>query len=511
MRGQHPSIHAQRTPDKAAYIMADSGEVVSYKDLDSRTNQGAQLFRHLGLKTQDVILIFAENHARFLEVLWAAQRSGLYFTAVSWHLTAPEIDYILHDSGAKVFIASARFSAVAREVAEGLDAQKSTVRLVSLGGEISGFEAYEALRDQQPSTPISDEVAGMPMLYTSGTTGKPKGVKRPFPNDPIDLVHQGEIFFHREGFDENSVGLAAGPLYHTAPMNNTMRNQRFGGTGIVVDKFDPEELLGLIEKHGVKQLTCVPTHFVRLLKLPEQVRQKYDLSSLEIVLHTAAPCPLDVKHKMIEWLGPILFEYYGGTEGIGGTLVRSKEWLKYPGTIGKPVVGNVYAMNEDTWEEVPIGEEGVLYFDVTGNFRYHNDEAKTKSVTSPQGWRTLGDIGYVNEQGYVFLTDRKANMIISGGVNIYPQEAENRLLSHPKVVDAAVFGIPHPDFGQQVKAVVQLADSEGVGDQMEVELIEFCKMELSSIKCPRSIDFTERLPRQANGKLYKRLLQDHYL
>jgi len=506
-RGYHPSIFAQTTPHKAAYIMADSGEVVTYAELDQRTNQAAQLFRNLGVNKQDVVLIFAENHARYLEICWAAQRSGLYLTAVSWHLTAAEISYILEDSGAKLFIASTRFADVAAEVSAGVGERVSAL---SIGGAIEGFDQYEVLRDQQRSAPIPDEVAGMPMLYTSGTTGRPKGVKRPFQHDPIDLARQGEMFFYDEGFTEDSIGMAAGPLYHTAPMNNVMRNQRFGGTSVVIDKFDAEELLKIIQKYSVKQLTCVPTHFVRLLKLPKAVRESYDISSLELVLHTAAPCPKDVKYRMIEWLGPILFEYYGGTEGIGGTLVRSADWLQHPGTIGKPVIGNVYVLDETTWEELPVGEEGVLYFDATGNFTYHNDQAKTDSVTSPQGWRTLGDIGYVDSEGYVFLTDRKANMIISGGVNVYPQEAENRLLSHPKVIDVAVFGIPNTDFGQEVKAVVQLVDSAEANQETAAELISYCKQELAALKCPRSIDFEEKLPRQANGKLYKRLLQDRY-
>lgn len=506
MRKQHPCFHAQSTPSKAAYIMAESGEVVSYEQLDQRTNQAAHLFRDLGLNAKDGILIFAENHARFLELCWAAQRAGLYYTAVSWHLTESELSYILNDSGAKAFFASSRFASVAQSAARSLD---ESIPCFSLGASIEGFRSYEKACAQHPTSPISDEIAGMPMLYTSGTTGYPKGVKRPFLDDPIDLVRQGDLFFYQEGFDETSVGLSAGPLYHTAPMNNTMRNQRFGGTSIVIDRFDPRALLELIDRYQVTHLTCVPTHFVRLLKLPEEVRKQYSLSSLKLVLHTAAPCPADVKQAMIDWFGPILFEYYGGTEGIGGTMIRCEDWLKNPGSIGKPVAGNVYVLDESTWQEMPTGEPGVLYFDVTGDFSYHGDAKKTASVTSPQGWRTLGDIGYVNDDGYVFLTDRKANMIISGGVNIYPQEVENRLIMHPAVLDVAVFGVPNPDFGEEVKAVVQVQAGQE-SPKLGADLIDYCRQGLAAYKCPRSVDFTDKLPREENGKLYKRKLAEQY-
>ncbi len=501
-------MFAKQTPDKPAYIMADSGEEVSYSQLDRRSNRAAQLFRKQHVKVQDGVVLFAENHARFIEICWATQRSGLYLTAISWHLTAPEVLYILRDSGAKVFIASKRFQTVAEEVASGID---DSVCCLSIGGTMAGFEEYERLRDHQPSAPIDDQVSGMPMLYTSGTTGKPKGVRRPFESNPIDYVGQGDMFFYQAGFNQEAIGLAAGPLYHTAPMNNMLRNQRFGGTSVVIDKFDPENLLRLVEHYSINLLTCVPTHFIRLLKLPKHIRNRYDLSSLQLVLHTAAPCPVETKHAMIDWLGPILFEYYGGTEGIGGTMVHAKDWLRFPGTIGKPVGGSVYVLDESTWQQMPTGKEGVLYFDVTGDFKYHGDPKKTESVTSPQGWRTLGDIGYVNKEGFVFLTDRKANMIITGGVNVYPQEAENRLLSHSKVADAAVFGIANTDFGQEVKAVVQLIEGITASEQLELQLIEYCKQELSAIKCPRSIDFMEKLPREANGKLYKKQLQQQYL
>ncbi|MEM9621736.1 MAG: acyl-CoA synthetase [Pseudomonadota bacterium] len=508
MTGHHPSIHAQRAPDKPAYIMADTGETVTYRELDERSNQAAHLLRGAGLKRGDALVIFAENHARFFELAWGAQRAGLYYIPVSWHLTASEILYIINDAGAKLFVASDRFADTAARVAHELS---PSVSRFSLGTGIEGFTSYEAVRDQQPVSPITDESAGQDMMYTSGTTGHPKGVKKPLPEGPIHEVDPIAMMFLAEGYNTEAVTLSPGPLYHASPLHNSMYTHRFGGTGIVIDKFDAETMLQLIERYGIKQMNCVPTHFVRLLKLPQDVRDSYDVSTVELVLHTAAPCPVEVKHRLIDWLGPVVLEYYGGTEGIGGAMIRSEEWLAHPGSIGKSVSGGVHVVDEDNWQELPVGETGVIYFEHAAAFEYHNDSEKTKSVSSPQGWMTLGDIGHVDAEGYIYLTDRKANMIISGGVNIYPQESENRLITHPRVVDAAVFGIPHPDFGEEVKAVVQLAEGESASQDLESDLIAYCKEVLSPLKCPRSIDFRAELPRKENGKLYKRLLKDEYL
>ncbi len=508
MTGHHPSFHARSTPDKPAYIMADTGESVSYRQLDERSNQAAHLFRGAGLSRGDALVIFAENHARFFELAWGAQRSGLYYIPVSWHLTAAEILYIINDAGAKMFIASSRFSETAAEVAGALP---GTVNCLSLGGAIPGFLSYEAARDTHPASPIADECAGQDMMYTSGTTGHPKGVKKPLPEGPIHEVDAIAMMFLAEGYNTEAVTLSPGPLYHASPLHNSMYTHRFGGTGIVIDKFDAAELLSLIQRYGVKQLNCVPTHFVRLLKLPDEVRTAFDVSSVELVLHTAAPCPVEVKKQLIEWLGPVVLEYYGGTEGIGGAMIRSNEWLQHPGSIGKSISGSAHVLDEDNWQELAPGETGVIYFEHAAAFEYHNDAEKTASVSSPQGWMTLGDIGHIDDDGYIYLTDRKANMIISGGVNIYPQESENRLITHPLVADAAVFGIPNADFGEEVKAVVQLADGVQETGQTESDLITYCKEVLSPIKCPRSIDFRTELPRKENGKLYKRLLKAEYV
>ncbi|MEM1155889.1 MAG: AMP-binding protein, partial [Pseudomonadota bacterium] len=300
------------------------------------------------------------------------------------------------------------------------------------------------------------------------------------------------------------------PLYHASPLMSTRAAHRFGGMVVIVDKFDAEETLQFIEIYSVTHMICVPNHFLRMLQLPDEVREKYDISSLRCVMHTGAPCPVETKYKIIEWFGPIVIEIYAGTERIGGTMIRSEEWLAHPGSIGRVASGAAHVLDEKTWEEVPNGDIGVIYFDSGEEFSYHGDDAKSRALYSPQGWRTLGDIGRMDADGYIYLTDRKANMIISGGVNIYPQESENRLLTHPKVIDVAVFGIPNDDFGEEVKAVVQPAPGVKPEKALERELIAYCKEVLAPLKCPRSIDFERALPRQDNGKLYKHKLLQRY-
>lgn len=504
----HYSLHAQTAPDDPACILAQSGEVSTYRDLETATNKLAHMFRRLGLNVGDGLVVMCQNHTRFYELYWAAHRAGLYFTPISWHATASEAKYILENSEAKAFIASSRFAEVARAVH-----QEKSGELICLSvlGDIDGFKQLEELSDAEPDHPIEDQTSGREMLYTSGTTGRPKGVKFPLSGKPITDTPPDDLFYIPEGYGPGAVVLAPGPLYHASPLMASRAMHRFGGAALIIDKFDAEETLQYIEQYRVTHMICVPTHFLRMLKLPVEVRARYDVSSVKLIMHTGAPCPVETKHAMIDWFGPVIVEYYGGTERVGGALIRSDEWLAHPGSIGRAAVGNAYAVDEDTWTALPPGETGVIYFDSGEEFVYHGDAEKTKSMQSPQGWRTLGDIGKIDADGYIYLTDRKSNMIISGGVNIYPQEVENRLVTHAKVADAAVFGIPNEAFGEEVKAVVQPGEGVAAGSELEAELIAYCKEALAGYKCPRSIDFDPSLPRQDNGKLYKKALKDRYV
>ena len=503
----YPGVHATTTPDKPAYVMAGSGEVVTYRQLDERSNQVAQLLRAAGLRRGDSIAFMLENHPRFFEICWGAQRAGLYYTAISSRLTAPEAAYIVQDCEAKVFITSS----YNREVAAAIVDQMPDVgvRLV-LDGAVEGYDRYEDAVAQHPTTKIADESEGADMLYSSGTTGRPKGVKVPLPEGdigtPSSVTALAQLLY---GFTADSVYLSPAPMYHAAPLRFSMAVLRLGGTIVAMERFDPVELLRLVEQHRVTHTQVVPTMFVRMLKLDEAERTRHDLSSLQVCIHAAAPCPIPVKEQMIAWWGPKIYEYYAGTEGNGFCAITSEEWLAHRGSVGKPLVGELHILGEDG-EERPTGEAGTIYFGNGGTFEYHNDPEKTASARNEHGWSTLGDIGYVDEDGYLYLTDRKSYMIISGGVNIYPQEAENVLTMHPKVMDVAVIGVPNEDFGEEVKAVVQPVDMAEAGPDLERELLAFCKEQLAGYKCPRSVDFQEELPRHPTGKLYKRLLRDRY-
>lgn len=503
----HPSIHAQSTPDKIAYQMAGSGEAITYRELDRRSNQGAQLFRSLGLKTGDHIALLMENCLPFMEVCWAAQRSGLYYTAISRYLTAEEIAYIVKDCGAKVVITTPQCIG---SIAPLIGTPGAPIFYIT-GKAQPGFRSWDEARDAQPATPIADEAAGYDMLYSSGTTGRPKGIKRPL-SEPSILVPNPLLKLLCStmcGMTEDSVYLSPAPLYHAAPLRFNMMCGALGGTSIIMEHFDAEDFLRLVEKHRITQSQLVPTMFVRMLKLPEEVRKTYDVSSLKGAVHAAAPCPADVKAKMIAWWGPILIEYYAGSEGNGVTVSTSQDWLAHRGTVGRAVVGEVKILDDDG-NELPVGETGTVYFAGGPQFAYHNDEDKTKRAYNDRGWSTLGDVGYLDADGFLYLTDRKAYMIISGGVNIYPQETEDVLITHPAVADVAVFGVPNEEMGEEVKAVVQLHDMRKAGAALETELIAFCRQHLSPIKCPKSVDFEAELPRTPTGKLVKRHLRDRY-
>ncbi len=503
----HPYIHARNTPDKPAYVMASTGEAVTYRQLDDQSNRIAQLFRSLGLRAGDHIALFLENNPRFFEICWGAQRSGLIYTAISSRLTAAEVDYIVTDCGARLFVTSKHLAERAAELAP---LMKGVADRFMLDGTIPGFRSWEEAVATQPARRIADETAGHDMLYSSGTTGRPKGVLPVVEPQPIDADNPlFQITRKLYGMGEDTVYLSPAPLYHAAPLRFNMTVMKLGGTSIIMEHFDAEEFLRLVPKHGITHTQVVPTMFVRFLKLPDEVRLKHDVSSLRCAIHAAAPCPIPVKEKMIEWWGPIVWEYYGGTEGNGLTMCNSAEWLAHRGTVGRAVLGTVKICDE-AGNELPQGEAGTIYFADGRPFEYHNDPAKTAETKNARGWTTLGDVGYVDADGFLHLTDRKAFMIISGGVNIYPQEAENLLVTHPRVMDCAVFGVPNPDFGEEVKAVVQPRDMADAGPALAEELIAFCKQHLSAIKCPKSIDFEPELPRHPTGKLYKRLLRDRY-
>jgi long-chain acyl-CoA synthetase len=504
----HPTVFAKSAPDRPAYVMAGTGQVVTYRELDERSNQGAQLFRALGLRPGDGVAIMMENHPIYYEVLWAAQRAGLRYTAASSRLTASEVEYIVSDSGAKAFIASRAMADVALEVA----ARSRGVHLLMVDAALDPFASFDAERGKHPITPIPDETPGGPMLYSSGTTGRPKGVMRELPGGPLlagaDALTQWARTLY--GMDEETIYLSPAPLYHAAPLGWSMNVHRLGGTVILMEKFDAEQCLALIERHKVTHAQFVPTHFVRMLKLPEEVRARYDHASLKVAFHAAAPCPVPVKEQMIAWWGPIVHEYYAGTEGNGRTTINSEEWLAHKGSVGRATPPVEVKICDEDGEPLPPRTEGLIYFAGGGKFSYHNAPEKVAESTNKYGWTTLGDVGWLDEEGYLYLTDRKSFMIISGGVNIYPQEIENLLVTHPRVADAAVVGAPDEEMGEKVVAVIQPLDWADAGAGLRAELTAFCRANLSSVKLPRQIDFMQELPRHPTGKLYKRLIRDAY-
>ena len=503
----HPVEHARNTPAKPAYIMAATGETVTYAELDARANQGAHLLRSLGLRRGDGIAVLMDNSARYLEVMWAAERTGVYCTCISSKLTPREAEYIVRDGNCRLLIASHATAAVATALRQ----MVPDVAMLIVDGTADGFASYEAARDAQPTGPIADPSAGQIMLYSSGTTGVPKGVRHPLPEEPFGenpstLVTLGRALY---GFTPDMVYLSPAPLYHAAPLRWSMAVQQLGGTVVVMDRFDPEAALAAIERYRVTHAQWVPTHFVRMLKLRDEVRRRYDMSSLQSVWHAAAPCPQPVKRAMIDWWGPIIGEYYAGTEGNGFCAISSAEWLAHPGSVGRNLTAQTKVCDE-VGQELPARAEGTVYFAGGGAFSYHNDPDKTAAAANRHGWTTLGDVGWLDEEGYLYLTDRKSFTIISGGVNIYPAEIENLLVTHPDVADVAVIGAPHDEMGEEVVAVVQPRDIAEAGPALAAKLDAFARDHLSHVKVPRRIDFRAELPRHDTGKLYKRQLVDEY-
>ncbi|HQC94511.1 MAG TPA: AMP-binding protein [Aquabacterium sp.] len=511
-----PGKYAQQFADRPAFIMATSGRTMTYAELERRSNQLAHLLRGHGLKRLGHYAIFLENHFHYLETCVAGERSGLYYTAVNSHLQPDELAYILDNSESTLLVTSAKLLDVAKQALA--NAPRVTLCLVVDGGAACAGQVghcritdYNNAIANQPVTPIADEALGTSMLYSSGTTGRPKGILRPLPenppSEPIALFHFLAKLWQCE---EGMVYLSPAPLYHSAPLANVSLAIRHGGTVVIMEHFDPLHYLALVEQHRITHSQLVPTMFSRMLKLPEADRRKHDLSSLKIAVHAAAPCPAQVKEAMIDWWGPIIHEYYGATEAMGFTACNTPEWLAHRGTVGRVLMGDIHILDE-SMQPVAKGQTGEIWFKTANPFEYYQDPERTAQTRSADGtMTTVGDMGYLDDDGFLYLTDRSTFMIISGGVNIYPQECENLLITHPKVADAAVFGVPNEEMGEEVKAVVQPLPGIAHTPELAEELIAFCRQHLAHLKCPRTIDFSDELPRLPTGKLYKRKLRDAY-
>ncbi len=501
---------AQEHPDRPAIIMASTGQVITHAEHEAGANRLAHALRRHGLQKGDHFALFMENNNKFLEICAAGERSGLFYTPINSYLTADELAYIIQNSQSKVLVVSK----AKRDIAAAALEQCPNVTLgIMIDAEENDpvFVDYVNLIAHEPTEPIADENLGIAMLYSSGTTGRPKGILRPMPDSsPDSPLPLWGFLDNLWKYEDGMTYLSPAPLYHSAPQAAVGLSLRRGGTVVVMDNFDPEQYLMLVEKYKITHSQLVPTMFSRMLKLPEDVKHKYDLSSLKVAVHAAAPCPVPVKEKMIEWWGPIIEEYYGATEGLGFAACDSAQWLEHKGTVGKVLIGELHILDDDM-KTLPQGEPGTLWFKAATPFSYFNDTEKTKESTSADGvLTTVGDVGYLDADGYLFLTDRATFMIISGGVNIYPQESENLLITHPKVADAAVFGVPNVDLGEEVKGVVQLMPGIEANGAIERELIDFCNEHLARQKCPRSIDFVTEFPRLPTGKLYKKPLRDKY-
>jgi long-chain acyl-CoA synthetase len=508
-----PGTHAALTPDKPAVVMAGSGEVLTFGALERGS---ARLARHLvgaGLRRGDSIALVADNSPRVFEVYWAAQRCGLYVTAVNHHLAPDEVAYIVRDCGARALVVSAGVGELAAAVGPLVPAPE--VRL-AYGGRVPGFDDYDTVLAGVPSDPLPDQPRGADMLYSSGTTGRPKGIRPALPDRQVDEPGDSYIavFGPMYGFDTDSVYLSPAPLYHAAPLRFSATVQAIGGTVVVMERFDAEAALAAIERHRVTHSQWVPTMFVRMLKLPAEARGRYDVSSLRVAIHAAAPCPVEVKRAMIDWWGPVLHEYYAGTEGAGVTFIDTAQWLAHPGSVGRGgILGDVRICDAETGELLPARQVGAVFFERDApTFSYHGDPEKTRAARHPEhdNWSTIGDLGYLDEDGYLYLTDRRAFTIISGGVNIYPREIEDVLALHPAVLDVAVVGVPDDEMGESVLAVVQPAPDATAGPELQRELIAYTRERIAHFKAPRRVEFTDDMPRTPTGKLVKQALRDRY-
>ncbi len=508
----YPGTWAQKAPEKLAVVMSGSGRSLTYKQLDDNSRRTAHFLRDtVGLETGDSVVVLSDNVPEALELYWAGVRIGLYVTFVNSHLTAAEAEYIVENSGARVLFVSANLS----DLAARLQTPGVEHRL-AFGGELPGYGSYEEVRDSSSDAVIADQPRGDTMLYSSGTTGRPKGIKRPLTGESVEQPSNMSLVLQLlYGMTEDTVYLSPAPAYHAAPMAFMTAVHVLGGTVVMMEKFDPEGVLEAIQRFGVTETQMVPTHFVRMLKLDESVRSSYDLSSLKMVIHAAAPCPPDVKRAMIDWLGPIIMEYYSSTEAAGSTFIDSATWLEHPGSVGRPSDPNALHICGPDGKELGPREIGTVYFASATEsrpFSYHGDEEKSRGAEHPEhaNWTTVGDLGFVDEDGFLYLTDRSSFMIISGGVNIYPQEIENVFTLHPSVADIGVIGVADAEMGERVVAFVEPAPGVEGTPELAAELAAFAREHLSGFKVPREFHFRAALPRTPTGKMVKGKLRDEY-
>lgn len=504
--GEHLAAHALRTPDRPAVVMVPGGDTRTYAEVDAAAVRLAHALVDRGLRPGGHLALLCDNEPAFFDVVWAAHRIGLFVTPINWHLAAAEAGYIIRDCGAEVLVVSNRVRHIIEEV-EPSDLAAVTTK-VSIGGDIEGFDPLEQIAQVSSLTPLTVEHDGSWMFYSSGTTGRPKGILPPMPHAVLGAPSFfGKMLTGLFGFDEHSVYLSPAPLYHAAPAGWTTGTQRLGGTVVVMERFDPLGLLEAIERYRVTHVQLVPTHMIRLLELSAADRERFDLSSLRSVVHAAAPCPVEVKRRFMDWVGPIVHEFYSGSEGAGFCYIGPEDWLAHPGSVGRSMSGAIHILGSDG-HELAVGDEGEVWFETNRPFEYHNDPEQTASVWNERGWSWMGDVGRVDEDGYLYLTDRASHMIISGGVNIYPREAEDVLILHPDVADVGVLGVPDPVLGERVCAFVELRANAALraDDSGAAELVDWCQARLSRFKCPSEVRFVTELPRLPTGKLLKRLL-----